>query len=71
MCADLIDNHIMDTADSGYMKLDQEFDRYLAEMKPHVLKLPHKTGNKEGNRSDIVRSDKIMHIKTYKHSKEY
>ena len=33
----------MDT-DSGYLKLDQEFDRYLAEMKPHVLKLPHKTG---------------------------
>ncbi|XP_053390838.1 centrosomal protein of 112 kDa-like isoform X2 [Mercenaria mercenaria] len=33
----------MDTTDSGYLKLDQEFDRYLAEMKPHVLKLPHKT----------------------------
>jgi hypothetical protein len=36
-------SRIMDT-DSGYLKLDQEFDRYLAEMKPHVLKLPHKTG---------------------------
>ena len=34
----------MDAHDSGYLKLDQEFDRLLAEMKPHVLKLPHKTG---------------------------
>ncbi|KAL4239252.1 hypothetical protein ACF0H5_000069 [Mactra antiquata] len=33
----------MDSSDTGYLKLDQEFDRYLAEMKPHVLKLPHKT----------------------------
>ena len=34
----------METHDTGYLKLDQEFDRCLAEMKPHVLKLPHKTG---------------------------
>ncbi|XP_052261816.1 centrosomal protein of 112 kDa-like isoform X1 [Dreissena polymorpha] len=33
----------MDSHETGYLKLDQEFDRYLAEMKPHVLKLPHKT----------------------------
>ncbi|XP_052772842.1 centrosomal protein of 112 kDa-like isoform X2 [Mya arenaria] len=33
----------MESHESGYLKLDQEFDRYLAEMKPHVLKLPHKT----------------------------
>ena len=34
----------MESHDTGYLKLDQEFDRCLAEMKPHVLKLPHKTG---------------------------
>lgn len=24
--------------------LDSEFDHYLVDMKPYVLKLPHKTG---------------------------
>ncbi|KAL3875698.1 hypothetical protein ACJMK2_033626, partial [Sinanodonta woodiana] len=33
----------MDSQEATYLRLDQEFDRYLAEMKPHVLKLPHKT----------------------------
>lgn len=26
-------------------QLDREFDKYLTDMKPHVLKLPQKTGN--------------------------
>ena len=34
----------METHVTNYLKLDQEFDKCLAEMKPHVLKLPHKTG---------------------------
>ena len=25
-------------------RLDAEFDKMLAEMKPHVMRLPHKTG---------------------------
>lgn len=61
----------MDTADSGYMKLDQEFDRHLAEMKPHVLKLPHKTGNKDGNRSGINLIKLCIYSKPYKHSEEF
>ena len=43
----------MDSHETGYLKLDQEFDRYLAEMKPHVLKLPHKTGKN---------SKKVLHV---------
>ncbi|KAL5018706.1 hypothetical protein ScPMuIL_004428 [Solemya velum] len=31
------------TTESYFIQLDQEFDKYLADMKPHVLKLPHKT----------------------------
>ena len=34
----------MESHVTNYLKLDQEFDKCLAEMKPHVLKLPHKTG---------------------------
>lgn len=30
--------------DPVFVGLDQKFDKVLAEMKPHVLKLPHKTG---------------------------
>ena len=28
-------------------KLDEEFDQFLVDMKPHVLRLPHKTGKKK------------------------
>lgn len=31
--------------DPVYVSLDQKFDKVLADMKPYVLKLPHKTGN--------------------------
>lgn len=30
--------------DPIFVGLDQKFDKVLADMKPHVLKLPHKTG---------------------------
>ena len=30
--------------DPVYVSLDQKFDKVLADMKPYVLKLPHKTG---------------------------
>lgn len=30
--------------DPVYVSLDQKFDKILADMKPYVLKLPHKTG---------------------------
>lgn len=32
------------TEDPVYVSLDQKFDKALADMKPYVLKLPHKTG---------------------------
>ncbi|XP_033734025.1 centrosomal protein of 112 kDa-like isoform X3 [Pecten maximus] len=31
------------SSDPVYLGLDQKFDKVLADMKPHVLKLPHKT----------------------------
>ncbi|XP_076459677.1 uncharacterized protein LOC143292894 isoform X2 [Babylonia areolata] len=33
----------METPEEAVMKLDEEFDKMLADMKPHVLKLPHKS----------------------------
>ncbi|KAL8592673.1 hypothetical protein ACOMHN_037613 [Nucella lapillus] len=33
----------METPDETVLKLDEEFDKMLVDMKPHVLKLPHKS----------------------------
>lgn len=35
---------MLSTDDPVYIGLDQKFDKVLADMKPHVLRLPHKTG---------------------------
>lgn len=35
----------METESEVNFKLDREFDKHLADMKPFVLKLPYKTGN--------------------------
>lgn len=35
---------IMNKQEETWEKLDSEFDHHLVDMKPYVLKLPHKTG---------------------------
>ena len=37
-------NIMMDGTDASAVRLDTEFDQILVEMKPHVLRLPHKAG---------------------------
>ena len=39
--------------DPIFVGLDQKFDKVLADMKPHVLKLPHKTGIVYHNNSNV------------------
>ena len=34
----------MDNIQGDSLKMDSEFDQMLVEMRPHVLKLPHKSG---------------------------
>ena len=34
----------MDDPDQTVSRLDSEFDQLLADMKPHVMMLPHKSG---------------------------
>lgn len=34
----------MNKQEETWEKLDSEFDHHLVDMKPYVLKLPHKTG---------------------------
>lgn len=34
----------MSKHEDAWDKLDTEFDHYLVDMKPYVLKLPHKSG---------------------------
>lgn len=38
------DRGMMETPEEAVIKLDNEFDKTLVDMKPHVLKLPHKSG---------------------------
>lgn len=35
----------MSSEEETWEKLDAEFDHYIVDMKPYVLKLPHKLGN--------------------------
>ena len=38
----------MDDQDKNISTLDTEFDQLLADMKPHVMMLPHKSGTEQG-----------------------
>ena len=56
----------MDSPESIEMKLDTDFDEMLVEMKPHVLRLPHKSGMflaySLTNNSMLVHNNWICHV---------
>lgn len=50
----------MSNEEETWEKLDAEFDHYIVDMKPYVLKLPHKLGNL--NQDHCVRYETFFHL---------